>query len=168
MAFSTTLTPTPAAGKGIRFTWFTQLLENINLLNGSASGVGATAYTPTWASTGGTPVTVGNATVTGQYRKFGKFVLLDIKFTFGSTSADGAGNEFTFSLPSTAAATTFGAFKVLMVDAATAYYTGTGFLSTTTTIKWARDGATQAVGADAPIALATGDTISIQGWYLEA
>jgi hypothetical protein len=32
MACSSTLTPTPAAGKGIPYTWFTQLLENTNVL----------------------------------------------------------------------------------------------------------------------------------------
>jgi hypothetical protein len=169
MAYSTTLSPTPAAGKAIRYTWFTQLLENINLINGSHTDENPTSYSPTWASTGGTPITVGNAVTTGQYKKFGNYVFFELKWVFGSTSADGASNAFTWTLPTTAAsATAFGAFSAVLTDATGNHYPGTGKLLTTTTFIVVVGGASGGIGADVPIAFAQDDTLFVSGFYKEA
>jgi hypothetical protein len=127
-------------------------------------------YTPTWASTSGTPITVGNATLTGRYDKVGKKVTFSISFVFGSTSNAGVGNFFTFSLPSTAVSTAFGVFNARLLDSGTQWYTGlAGYLASTTTVAVLNNGATgSGIGAGSPITWATGDTLTIEGWYYEA
>lgn len=166
------LTPTPVAGKGIPYSWFTTLLGWINSINGNSGTLAPASYTPTWASTGGTPITVGNATVTGQFKTILGYTFFDIAFTFGSTSSAGAGNIFTWTLPSTAASLTFGSFSARIVDLGTNSWSVGGLLRTTTTVSLVRSadsGAAAAdVGAGTPMTWATGDTVKISGWYAEA
>jgi predicted lipoprotein with Yx(FWY)xxD motif len=172
MAYSSSLTPTPTAGRAIPYTWFTQLLENINLLNGGGASANPVPYTPTWASIGGTPVTVGNAAIVGQSKKIGTLVFFDVDFTFGSTSNQGAANTWTFTLPSTANGTGYGAFSVFILDAGLQTFAATGVLVNTTTFQIVRGDALGdgAMGAgNSPIATwATGDQIKVSGWYTEA
>lgn len=135
---------------------------------------GATAYTPAWASTGGTPITVGNATTTGRYHKNGKLVLFQVDFTFGTTSNAGVGNFFTWTLPTTAATTAFNSVIGRIFDSGTQFYTSLGYLPTTTTFTLVLCGATGAIttgsgiGAGSPMVWASGDTVTISGWYIEA
>lgn len=129
----------------------------------------STTYTPTWASGGGTPVTVGDATITGRYTKVGKMVFFSISFSFGSTSAEGAGNVFTWSLPSTAVSTAFGSFTARILDTGTAWHLGAGYLATTTAVAVLNQGNTGGgIGAGTPMTWASGDSVVIEGWYLEA
>jgi hypothetical protein len=169
MSWSSTLTPTPVAGKAIRFSWFTQLLENLNLLNGGQSNEQPQAFSPTWSSVGGTGITVGNATITGQYKKIMGYVFFEISMTFGNTSAQGASNTWLFSLPVTALNTTFGVFVATLFDAGTQTYSATGVLNNTTTLSLIRsdasgDGALG--GSNTPIATwVGGDALKISGFY---
>lgn len=59
-------------------------------------------YSPGWTSTGTAPV-LGNGTLTGQYFKIGKWYIVEIVFTPGSTTTFGTGN-YRFSVPTAAAA----------------------------------------------------------------
>lgn len=131
-----------------------------------------TTYTPTWSSTGGTPVTVGDATVTGRYKRFGKQIFYEIAFTFGSTSAQGTGNVWLFSLPTTADGTTFGSFAATVFDAGTGSFAANVTMNSSTTVSLVRGDSTgdgALTGNNSPIATwATGDAIKISGWYIEA
>jgi hypothetical protein len=125
------------------------------------------SYTPVWGSTGGTPITVGNATRTGRYSLLGTKVVFDIHVTIGSTSAQGAGNVFTFSIPSTAAAG-FGAFQAWFINNGQ-FYSASAYLLSTTTVAVVITGTTASgIGAGNPNAWATGNQINISGWYHEA
>lgn len=64
---------------------------------------GWTTYTPTWTASVN-PV-LGNGTITGRYRKFGRTVHLQIDLTMGSTTTYGTG-AWTLSLPVAAGAST--------------------------------------------------------------
>lgn len=97
MAFSSTLTPTPVAGKAIPYTWFLALLDNDLDMNGRPWA----AYITTWSNTG-TANTLGNGTLAARWTKNGKTVSGTIALTWGSTTASGTG-AWLFSLPSTAA-----------------------------------------------------------------
>lgn len=142
------------------------------LLNPNVINAAATTYTPTWSSSGGTPVTVGNATTTGRWKRWGKQIFFDINFTFGSTSAQGTGNTWLFSLPSTADATTFGAFSATIFDAGTGSFAANATMNSSTTVSLVRAdsaGDGTVTGNNSPIATwATGDGIKISGWYFEA
>jgi len=54
-------------------------------------------YVPVWTSNGTAP-SLGNGTITGRYKQFGKTVIVTIKIVFGSTSTFGTAAYF-FSLP---------------------------------------------------------------------
>lgn len=56
-----------------------------------------TGYTPTLTATTTNP-TIGNGSIIGRYKQYGKLVVFDIEFVFGSTSTAGSGN-YSFSLP---------------------------------------------------------------------
>lgn len=127
-----------------------------------------TSYTPTWDSQLGTPVTVGNATITGRYTQVGKIVFFDIVWSFGSTSAQGAGNIFRWSLPVTANDTT-GAFTAWLTDSGTQHYVCTGYMPDTSHVYVVQDGNTgSGIGAGTPMAWATGDAVRITGHYRAA
>ncbi len=131
-----------------------------------------TTYTPTWSSSGGTPVTVGNSTTTGRYKRSGKKIDFDISFTFGSTSAQGTGNTWLFSLPTTADGTSFGSFAATVFDAGTGSFAANATMNSATTVSMTRGdsaGDGTITGNNSPIATwATGDSIKISGWYYEA
>lgn len=94
MAFFSTLTPTPAAGKGIPFTWFTTLLGNDNDMNDRAW----TSYTVTW-----TNGTIGNGILEGKFWRLGKLVVFRIDLIWGSTTT--SSGTWSFSLPVSAVST---------------------------------------------------------------
>jgi hypothetical protein len=56
------------------------------------------SYTPTWTSTGTAP-TLGNGTITGQYRRVGDSIDVIVRFVSGSTSTAGTG-KWQFTIPS--------------------------------------------------------------------
>lgn len=172
MAFQRTLTPAPAQGKAVPYDHIAQLLEDIDRINGLQSSEAPVSYTPTWASVGAVGFSVGNATVSGKWKRWGNQVFFDIRLVFGSTSAQGTGGTWTFTLPTTAAAATFGAFSVWILDSGNTSYSATGVLNNTTTVSLVRSdtGGNGAIGGtNTPIATwAAGDEIRISGWYWEA
>ena len=85
------------------------------------------AYTPTY-----TNLTVGNGTVTARYGQSGKFVFVDYKLVFGSTTS--LTSAITFSLPVTALATVDQG-SAYILDAATAEFISQVRLESTTTVK---------------------------------
>lgn len=128
-----------------------------------------TAYTPTFSSSGGVAASLGNGTITGTYRKTGKRVDFHITLGFGSTSNAGSGNFFLFGLPSTAVNTTMGAIVSRILDSGTQFYIGVGYLNSTTTVAIVITGTTgSGIGAGTPMTWANGDTVNIDGWYIEA
>jgi len=56
------------------------------------------AYTPVWKEYNGTPVAIGNGTLTGKYTIIGKTVFFSIQMVTGSTTAIGSG-YWTWTLP---------------------------------------------------------------------
>lgn len=67
------------------------------------------SWTPTWTtSTGANTPSFGNATVTGSYAQAADVVFFRLEVTFGSTTSfggGGTGDNWRFSIPVTAAAT---------------------------------------------------------------
>lgn len=61
----------------------------------------ATDYTPVWTSTGTQPA-LGNGVISGKVMKFGKYRVVKIEMTLGSTSTIGTG-VYRWSLPEAAA-----------------------------------------------------------------
>lgn len=59
-----------------------------------------TAFTPAWTATGSNPV-LGNGTLTGKYKRFGKTIIVRWVLTIGSTSTFGVGS-WLLSTPFTA------------------------------------------------------------------
>ena len=124
----------------------------------------STSYTPTWTASGSAP-TLGNGTLIGRSCRVGLLVFVQIQFTFGSTSAAGTG-VWSFSLPTAAASTTFpGALSAVLLDSGTAHYVAAGRLATTTTVSVVAD-TSNGIGDGSPFVWATGDTVTIEGWYL--
>jgi hypothetical protein len=85
------------------------------------------AYTPTY-----TNLTIGNGTVTARYGQSGKFVTVNWKLLFGSTSS--VSGAVLVSLPVTAANTN-AVGNVYILDAATGEYLGIVKLESTTSMK---------------------------------
>lgn len=65
--------------------------------NFAALGSAWTAYTPVWGSTGAAPA-IGNGSIVGRYRKFGKTLDLHVLLTMGTTTTYGAA-AWKLSLP---------------------------------------------------------------------
>ena len=93
----------------------------------------ATAGTPTYTWTTYTPsnlgITVGNGTQTARYVKIGKTVFLSYKFSLGSTSA--VSGSVYVGTPSTVGSAS--SCAVIITDAGTANYAGTGWCANSDT-----------------------------------
>lgn len=125
-----------------------------------------TSYTPTWGSSGTAP-TLGNGTLTGFYTQVQKTVFFRLKLTTGSTSTYGTGN-YTFTLPVSPISGSRFAFDGLLFDSsASALYGFTAQANGSTTINVYNQTASplSAFTATAPVTLATGDTVDINGFY---
>lgn len=129
------------------------------------------SYTPVWASVGGTPVSLGDGVIEGQYHEVGDDGIEgDILLTFGSTSSAGAGNTWTFSLPVPAINTKFGAFEAYILDYGAQNYSATGVLLTASTMLLIRSDSAGdgTVGAGAPHVWAVNDQVKISFRYRRA
>lgn len=118
-----------------------------------------TAYTPTWAATGGTP-TLGNGTLEGNYAKYGNMLLLRIQLTIGSTTSMGTTTAWTFTLPAGVTATDLFCINGRVLNAGSAAYP---CMSTPTAPVglWGPGGAR--VGYNSPFTFGDADTLSIAG-----
>lgn len=123
-----------------------------------------TSYTPTW--TGGSP-TIGNGTLVGSYRTVGKTVQYRIELTAGSTTNYGSGT-WLFTLPVAPTAPTES-----VVGSGMAYDTSGSarttlivrHSSTPGTVSFVRGDTGAQVTNAAPYAWATGDRVSVTGFY---
>ncbi|MFL4904668.1 hypothetical protein ACJ6WF_16140 [Streptomyces sp. MMS24-I2-30] len=148
----------------------TEIRDQLNSMFGAW-----TTYTPAFGSTGTAPA-VGNGTLTGQYMKIGRTVILSITFTVGSTTTFGSGN-LNFSLPVTGASASNG-----VALNASASRTGTqNFVmgaipltnnATTTATMWFASPSTtgdwDAWTTSTPWTLAAGDIVRVWGIYQSA
>lgn len=130
------------------------------------AGFGATtSYTPT---IGGTGWVLGNGTLTGNYTKVQKMVFIRVVFTFGSTSTAGSGS-LSFTLPTTAAGTNHALTHTTLDASPAGRYNGAAVTTTTTVLPYytpsAAGGADRTGVAGVPITWASGDTVTISGWY---
>ena len=149
--------PSNRSGRGIRGLEWEAVLDQIEAL----TSPGYTSYTPAWTATGTAPA-IGNAVVTGRYRRSTDSDLVRVEFNivFGTTSTYGTGT-YRFSLPvaasTTAQTTTVGIAYLL--DSGTIVRPGsTGFISSTT-ISIASDSGE--VGQTVPYTWTTSDQIRV-------
>lgn len=83
-----------------------------------------TAYTPSYAASAGAAA-IGNGTIGGRYKKFGKSVKFGVQFTAGTTTTYGTlGGYWIFGLPPVGNAIQSYAFTARMLDAGTLEYGG--------------------------------------------
>ena len=146
--------------------------DGVFMYNGTAwiqdSGIATySSFTPTVSNW-----TLGNGTVTGLFRVFGKTVHYYGRFEFGSTSAVGGAGTFTITVPETsrfsAGSLQIGQSRVLDTSAALQVTGQTGFVSTTTLgVFWNENPAATAyvqrqslATATMPFTFATGDFIA--------
>lgn len=131
-----------------------------------------TTYTPTWGNTG-TANSLGNGTLTGAYWQVGKFVRFRLSLTWGTTTTSGSGN-WTLSLPTTAEtfAMAGGLTGIAQDSSATAFYPITALSASTTTFSpvYHFNNGSNIVGlsnltTSTPFTWASGDTLTITGWY---
>jgi hypothetical protein len=127
-----------------------------------------TNYTPLFTGFGGTPPSLGNGTIGGNYLRIGNLVYFTASLTFGSTSTYGSGGSaFAISLPFTSSqALRFG--QAVILDSGVAWYrnfqceslsqgSGTYFSISS--------GATNQVTATSPFTFGTADAIYCAGIY---
>jgi hypothetical protein len=154
-----------AAGEHPTAAQFNQDIRDNQL---AAFPLGVTSWT-TWTPTL-TNLTLGNGTLTASYQRVGNLIFYVFKFTLGSTSVVGTGLAFS---PPVAHSSVMGNTPVgsaRLLDDNGVDYHGFGFRSGTDIVIHAVDGASNltAVTALVPFIWATGDSISISGWYLAA
>jgi hypothetical protein len=122
-------------------------------------------YTPTWTATTTNP-TIGNGSLDGEWREFGDLVWLRIEMTAGSTTTFGSG-FYGFSLPFRAHGSRKQAITGLIHSAtATRRWTIEGYIpaNNLTIDRVHYDGGS--LTGTAPVALASGDSIVMQGFYV--
>lgn len=149
------------------------------LTAGSITGVNTgawTTYTPAWTATTGTNPTLGNGTITGLYYRTGRMINVFVRLVWGSTSVAGSGGgseNWLFGLPVVPAAGWDG-FRVFSADlsdvSTTQHWGGSGVVDTGGSGRIgtlvANDHTTTAVwDSSAPVSIATGDILTIWGFY---
>lgn len=148
--------PFPTAGDAANVsTDMAALAAAVDTSLGAAFGT----YTPAWTSTGVAPV-VGNGTITGRFKRLGKWGVNRITLTAGGTTTFGT-LLYRFSLPAgwTLSDTTsiYGMASIYDVSVTTAF-SGSIWAASTTTVSIRTHAATTEASATVPIAVpATGD-----------
>jgi hypothetical protein len=126
------------------------------------------SYQPTWTTLATDP-TLGNGTLTGSYYKIGKLVHVDLDLSIGSTTTFGTGNEWFFSVPSTAGKSTRGLAFYFDVSAVNAYSGICNMVAGNSTLEiWADNDGAARWGPTTPVIHATGDTLKFSFTYQEA
>lgn len=132
----------------------------------STLGDAWTAYTPTWASSG-TAVSLGDGTILGRYKLFGKWSIIQIRLLTGAATTYGTGT-YTFTLP---AGQTMSNTITNLAPRGTAWifdtststnYIGVAVYVSGTTLGIRTHAATAAVGQLVPVTFASGDSIGIE------
>lgn len=158
----------PVTGFSPPASWGDAVAANFLAAFPIAPDVAWSTWTPTWVN-----LTVGNGTVTARYFRIGRWVVFELKFVMGSTSA--MGTNGTHSLPVTAASRyavdvdSYGVINIL--DSGTANYSGISICGSTTTGKiavWNASGTyLQPVtfSSTIPMTWTTSDAFMIKGFY---
>jgi hypothetical protein len=121
-------------------------------------GAAFTAYTPAWTSTGTAPV-IGTGTITGRFKKFGKWGINRITMTAGGTTTFGT-LLYRWSLPATWTlfnATSIYGIASIYDTSTTTQYTGAIWAASTTTVSIRTHAATTDASATVPMTPANGD-----------
>jgi hypothetical protein len=121
-----------------------------------------TAYTPVWTATG-TAIALGNGSITGRYKTFGKWGFARILLIAGTTTTFGTGT-YRFTLPP--GWTLFDSTSIIGDGVAydlsvTTAFNGTIWPVSTTLVEIRTHAATTAVGQTVPFTFATGDIIQL-------
>jgi hypothetical protein len=125
-------------------------------------GNALTTWTPVWSATGTAPA-IGNGTITGRYKTFGKWGIATMTMTLGGTSAVGT-LLYRWTLPpgwtllSTAPVVGSG---YAYDSSATTTYDGSVWAVTTTTVELRTHAATTPMSATVPFTPATGDIVNL-------
>lgn len=130
-------------------------------------------YTVSWTSETGTQPSLGNGTIVGKYRKIGKTVFVNIKWTAGSSTTYGDnGAAWLFSLPFNAKTPESIVLPVAILDNGSAWYQGTaigtyaGAVDKTAIIVNSSTPASVSISNGTPVATwANSDAIMIGGSY---
>jgi hypothetical protein len=136
----------------------THVRDNLNAITTAA------AFTPAWSN-----ITVGNGTSAGSFISAGKLVFFQASLTFGSTtSVTGA-----IGLNSLTTSNTFGVAPGVQATcfdtSATQFYAGVAFNVSASAITIATLASPiVAWSATVPVTWATGDVLSVTGWYFAA
>jgi hypothetical protein len=121
-----------------------------------------TAYTPAWTATGVAPV-VNNGTITGRFKRFGKWGLNSITLTIGTTTTVGT-LLYRWSLPAgwtlQNATSIYGVASVFDLSTTTTFVGTVSAASTTLVTIRTHNAATEA-SATVPVAPATGDVYNL-------
>jgi hypothetical protein len=127
-----------------------------------------TNYTPIFTGFFGTPPTLGNGTISGNYLRIGNLVYFTASVVFGSTTTFGSGGSaFALSLPfATTQAFRFG--QAIILDAGTNWYRNfqaEALSNANTTYFSFSSGGTNQVTATSPITFTANDAIYASGIY---
>lgn len=125
------------------------------------------SYSPTWAALSGTAPAIGDGTLTGKYKQYGKTVHFRIVLTAGASTTFGNGGVWSFTLPATATAASAVVTQLRALDSSLSQtYTGMAIGQTTTTVlPGSSAGPTAFYANTVPFAWATSDSLTIAGTY---
>ena len=125
-------------------------------------GAATETFTPTIVGNTSGSVTIGNGTLTGNYFRIQKLVVVNYVLTWGSTTTTTASGLWLFSVP-LGNATRGNAFGRIL-DAGTTYYRVTGLASSNKMILQATDTGSE-VQNTVPMTWATNDTLVVTFVY---
>lgn len=127
-------------------------------------GNAETTYSPVWTALG-TPPSLGTGTLTGRFKRFGKWGIYDFVLTPSASTTFGTGS-WRFSLPPgwTLLSTTRMAGYALSYDTSlVTTYVGIAFPTSTTTVEIRSHGLTAANNVTVPFTWATSDLQEVMG-----
>jgi hypothetical protein len=134
------------------------------LTSATLNTIGATSesFTPTIVGAGGGAITIGNGTLTGNYFRIQKMVVVTYLLTIGSTTTNTTSGLWLFSVPIGNALRGNAAGRIL--DAGSTYYRVTGLAASNKMILQATDTGNE-VKSDTPMTWATNDTLNVTFIY---
>lgn len=125
------------------------------------------SYTPEWTAVTTNP-TIGNGTIFGRWREFGDLVWVWASITIGSTTTLGSG-FYSLSLPHRSSELAEQAIPAQLHSATdTRRYALSGNVQVSSLQIVRFDWAGGALTGAAPVAIGTGDTINVEGFYVPA
>lgn len=142
---------------GTGHLWTVPTFTTINLKQRPWFDTRLLTYTPTWASSG-TAVSLGNATLTGNYRISMRSAVVRVAFAAGNTTTFGTGS-YTWTVPFASVSSSFGSAQIL--DSGTAHYVATAGVIGSSMSGYTHAGSST-VGAAIPMTWANADEWNAQ------